>query len=157
MNDRQPPRSDGDEREVLLALLRYQRESFVRKVDGLTDEQARRVLVPSGTTLLWLTKHLVFAEQIWVCRRFAGQDVELDGEVGPDDTVADAIVAYRALWPVVDAIVAASAMDAVIPDPAGGPTPVSLRWILGHLIEEVARHAGHADILRELIDGETGR
>jgi len=138
-----------------MALLRYQRDSFVAKVDGLTDEQARRVLVPSGTTLLWLTKHLAYAEQIWICQRFAGQDVELDGEVGVDDTIGDAVAAYQTVWPVVDAIVAASPMDTEMPDPNGGPVPISLRWIIGHLLEEVARHAGHADIIRELIDGQT--
>jgi hypothetical protein len=84
--DRKPPRSAGDEREALLSLLRYQRTSFVRKVEGRTDEQARSTLVPSGTTLLWLTKHLAFAEQLWVLHRFAGQEVALDNEVRAGDT-----------------------------------------------------------------------
>jgi hypothetical protein len=142
---------------VVLSLLRYQRESFVRKVDGLSDEEARRALVPSGTTLLWLTKHLACAEQIWILQRFAGQDVVLDNEVHTDDTLAAAVTAYRAVWPTVDAVAGAHDMADEIPDPNGGPVPVTLRWILVHLVEEVARHAGHADILRELLDGETGR
>ncbi len=62
----------GHERTTLSALLRYQRESFVRKVTGLDDDASRRALVGSGTTLLWLTKHLTRAEVIWVLRRFAG-------------------------------------------------------------------------------------
>ena len=157
MADRKPPRSTGDERAVLRTLLQYQRESFVRKAEGVTEADARRVLVGSGTTLLWLTKHLTVAEQLWLRRRFAGQDVELDAEVRPDDTLAGAIASYRAVWPVTDAIVAGNELDAEVADPDGGPVPVNLRWIAWHLLEEVARHAGHADILRELIDGDTGR
>jgi hypothetical protein len=155
--DQKPPRSNGDERTVLLALLRYQRESFVRKVEGITDDDARRALVGSGTTLLWLTKHVAEAEQLWLVRRFAGRDVALDGEVRPDDTIAAAIESYRAVWPVADAILLGNDLDAEVVDPAGGPVAVNLRWIGGHLLEEVARHAGHADILRELLDGDTGR
>jgi len=157
MGDRKPPRSAAGEREVLLALLQYQRESFVRKVEGTTETDARRVLVGSGTTLLWLTKHLAVAENLWFRRRFAGEDVELDPDVGPDDTLAEAIDTYRMVWPAVDAIVASRELEAEIADPDGGPIPVSLRWIVCHMLEEVARHAGHADILRELIDGDTGR
>lgn len=157
MADVKPPRSSGDEREVLLALLQYQRESFLRKVEGLSDADARRVLVGSGTTMLWLTKHLAAAEQLWLRRRFRGEDVELAADVQPHDSLARAIAGYRAVWRLSDAIIAGSDLDAEISDPDGGPIPVNLRWIVAHLLEEVARHAGHADILRELIDGDTGR
>ena len=68
MSDQKPPRMARDERTTLSMLLRYQRESFVRKVTGLDDGAARRALVGSGTTLLWLTKHLSRAEVIWVLR-----------------------------------------------------------------------------------------
>ena len=73
------------------------------------------------------------------------------------DTLAAAIATYRAEWPVIDAIVAAHDLDDAMDDPNGGDIPLTLRWIVVHLIEELARHAGHADILRELLDGDTGR
>ena len=75
----------------------------------------------------------------------------------PSGSLAEAIATYEAEWPLVDAIVAAHDLDEAMPDPAGSDIPVTLRWIVVHLIEELARHAGHADILREMIDGDTGR
>ncbi len=155
MPDQKPPRLAAGERETLLALLRYQRESLVRKVSDLTDTQARQRLVDSDTTLLWLVKHLTMAETAWVLRRFAGQDTPIpDHTVTPDDTVATAVRDYRAIWTAADAILSTADLDAVCADPAN---PVNLRWVLAHLLEETARHAGHADILREQTDGRTGR
>jgi Protein of unknown function (DUF664) len=157
--DRKPPRHVGDgERVTLLALLQYQRESLVRKVEGVDDDAAREVFVASGTTLLWLTKHLATAETLWIVHRFAGGDATVvpGDTVMPDDTIGAAIAAYRATWPVVDAIVAGASLDDVCAQ-VGDETPVDLRWVLMHLLEETARHAGHADILRELVDGSTGR
>ena len=115
-------------------------------------------MVPSGTTLLWLVKHLAGAEIIWVLRRFAGEDEPIpDPSPRPGDTVEAAVALYRETWARVDAVVfAAASLDDLCRSP-GPEGPVNLRWVLGHLLEETARHAGHADILRELIDGETGR
>jgi uncharacterized damage-inducible protein DinB len=165
--DRKPPRLRGDERETLLALLQYQRESLVRKVSGLSandERSARQPLVASGTTLLWLVRHVAHAEALWVVHRFAGDDLDmaaaLDVDVNDvDDTLAAAVEAYRATWARVDAIVAAAPS---LDEPCRGlvdddTEPVNLRWVLMHLLEETARHAGHADILRELVDGQTGR
>jgi hypothetical protein len=76
--------------------------------------------------------------------------------VHPDDTVTAAVDGYRATWIRVDAVVAAASLDAECRN-VGDEGPVNLRWVLMHLLEETARHAGHADILRELIDGVTGR
>lgn len=158
MPDLKPPRLVGDERETLAALLQFQRNSLVRKVDGVDDEAARRLLVGSGTTLLWLMKHMARAESLWVLGRFAGLDVALpEDAVHPDDTLPAAVETYRATSMEVDAVVAgAPSLDELCRD-AGDGAPVNLRWVLGHLLEETARHAGHADILRELIDGQTGR
>lgn len=153
MADRKPPRMAAGERETLTGLLQFQRESLVRKVTGLDDEAAGRRLVGSDTTLLWLVNHLAWAEEGWFVRRFAGQDSPL---TDAHDTVAEALEAYRATWDRVDAIVAAADLDDLSRRNEDAP-PVNLRWILAHLLEETARHAGHADILRELIDGETGR
>ena len=112
----------------------------------------------SDTTLLWLTRHLARAESLWVIRRFAGQQIDLPPEsVDTGDTVESAIATYKEIWIRADAVIAvAPSLDEVYRD-VGDQTPVNLRWVLMHLLEETARHAGHADILRELIDGETGR
>lgn len=155
MPDQKPPQLAADERETLLALLRFQRESLVRKVAGLDETQVRQRMVDSGTTLLWLVKHLTRAETTWVLRRFAGRDTPLpDDTVTPDDTVATAVAAYRNVWTATDAIMSTADLTARCAAPE---TPVNLRWVLAHLLEETARHAGHADILRERIDGHTGR
>jgi hypothetical protein len=156
--DHKPPRLEGDERDTLHALLQYQRESLVRKVTGVSEEQARVVLVGSGTTLLWLTKHLARAETLWILVRFAGRSVTVpDDGVRDDDTVASAVDAYRRTWQATDAEVAAApSLDAQC-RAVGDGAPANLRWVLMHLLEETARHAGHADVLRELIDGQTGR
>jgi hypothetical protein len=155
--DQRPPRLVGDERETLHALLQYQRESVARKLAGVGEADARRPMVPTGTTLLWLVKHLARAETQWILRRFAGLDVELPDEtVLPDDTVASAVGTYQRTWSRVDAVVVTAGLDTVCAD-VGADPPVNLRWVLAHLLEETARHAGHADIVRELIDGATGR
>lgn len=158
MADQKPPRLEGDERETLRALLGYQRESMVRKVSGVSDEAAARSPIASGTTLLWLIKHMSRAETLWIRRRYVGEDVALpDDAVHPGDTVAAAIDAYRAAWAAADAVVdRAASLDQPCRD-VGDESTVNLRWVLMHLLEETARHAGHADILREMIDGETGR
>ena len=138
----------------MLALLQFQRESLVRKVTGVDEEAARRSPVGSGTSLLWLVQHLAHAEEVWVLHRFAGED--LPATAGAP-TLGAAVDAYRRSWARVDAVIDASpTLDAPCRR-IGDDPPVNLRWVLMHLLEETARHAGHADILRELIDGTTGR
>jgi uncharacterized damage-inducible protein DinB len=157
MVDQKPPRSFGDEREVLMTLLQYQRESLARKVLGVDDAAARQSPVNSGTSLVWLIRHLAHAEQLWILHRFAGRQQPPALPAASRDTVDAALAAYRRTWADVDAVIAATpTLDkiSVVAD-ANGHAP--LRWILAHLLEETARHAGHADILRELIDGATGR
>jgi len=158
MVDHKPPRLAGGEPETLRALLCYQRESLVRKVAGVDDAAARWSPVGTGTSLLWLVKHMARAEVTWILYRFAGQDVAVPGdEPEPADTLAAATAAYRQVWQRADAVAFAGAsLDELCRRPEAEP-PVSLRWVLMHLLEETARHAGHADIIRELIDGRTGR
>jgi len=152
VTDRKPDRATADERTTLLLMLRYQRESVVRKVEGVSDADARRSFVPSGTSLLWLVNHLAHAEALWIEQRFAGSRTPLPE---PSDTLADAVDSYRRTWAVVDERVqAAPDLDAVA---VAFDEPVNLRWILVHLVQETARHAGHADIVAELLDGRTGR
>ncbi|MFN8017870.1 MAG: DUF664 domain-containing protein [Acidimicrobiales bacterium] len=153
MTDRKPPRTVGDERSTLLELLQFQRESMVRKVEGLDDGAVARSPVASGTTLLWLLLHLAAAESLWVEHRIAGGAVVVPEG---DGTVAGAVDAYRQAWARVDPILSSAPLD----DPCAttdGESSVTVRWVLAHLLEETARHAGHADILRELLDGATGR
>jgi Protein of unknown function (DUF664) len=151
--DNKPPRLACGEADTLHALLQYQRDSLVRKVSGLDDSAAAASPVDSGTSLLWLITHLARAEITWVLVRLAGQDVVI-----PEDpkTLDEAVAFYQSTWARVDAIAfGAASLDQLCRsdiDP-----PVSLRWVLMHLLEETARHAGHADILRELIDGQVGR
>jgi len=154
--DQKPPRLASGEAETLRALLQYQRESLVRKVAGLDETSARWSPVGSGTSLLWLIRHMTSAEATWVLHRFAGQDPPSDGDA-PDGTLQAAVDGYRQGWQRVDAVAFATAsLDELCRRPDASP-PVSVRWVLMHLLEETARHAGHADILRELIDGSTGR
>jgi len=155
MADLKPPRLASGEAQTLHALLQYQRESLLRKVDGVDEDRARWSPVGSGTSLLWLVTHMAAAEVTWVLDRFAGQDPV--AAEPPGGTLRAAAEAYRQGWQRVDAAAFAGAgLDELCRRPDPGP-PVSLRWVLMHLLEETARHAGHADILRELIDGSTGR
>jgi len=157
MADQKPPRLARGEAETLHALLQYQRESLVRKVAGADENRALWSPVGSGTSLLWLIRHMADAEVTWVLHRFAGQDPLPQGSEPPRGTLQAAVDAYRQVWQRVDAVAFAGAgLGELCRRPDPGP-PVSLRWVLMHLLEETARHAGHADILRELIDGSTGR
>ena len=158
MVDVKSPKLVGDERDTVTTLLQYQRDSFVRKMSGLSEDEVRQVRVRSGTTLLWLTKHMAQAEALWVLHRFAGQDGDIpDDAVRPTDTMNSAIATYQATWHLVDQVVADTASLDEMCRNMGDDAPVNLRWVLMHLLEETARHAGHADVFRELIDGQTGR
>lgn len=156
--DLKPPRLAGSgERRTIRALTQYHRDSVVRKLDGLTQDEARREFVPSGTSLLWIVKHLTNAELLWVCQRFVGRPVGLPGDaLEPDDSIETVVQAYRAAWDTVDQVADSASLEDHCRD-VGAETMVDLRWVLTHLLEETARHAGHADILRELLDGTTGR
>jgi hypothetical protein len=155
--DHKPPRLADGEAETLRALLQYQRDSLVRKVAGLDDAAGAQSPVGSGTSLLWLIRHMARAEITWVLYRFAGQDVAIpDNTPQPGDRLAAAVDFYRSTWALADAVAFAAPLDELCRRTDADP-PVSLRWVLMHLLEETARHAGHADILRELIDGQVGR
>lgn len=157
------PVGTGPERVVLEALLDDNRKSIVACVDGLSEEDARRSLVPSLTTPLGLLKHVACAERSWFQRRLAElPESEWDGYAYGDDpswslaagdTVASAIDEFHRAASRSREIATAYDLDQTIEHEVMGT--LSLRWIYLHMIEEVARHAGHADILREQIDGQT--
>jgi uncharacterized damage-inducible protein DinB len=159
MADQKPPRLVSDEITTVRRLLQFQRESLVRKVAGVSEEDARRSPVPSGTSLLWLMKHMSRAERIWVMGRFSAMEESVpDDAIRPGDSLAAAVDDYRQTWREVDEIVLrASGLDEQARLTESDSPGVNLRWILMHMLEETARHAGHADILRELLDGSTGR
>jgi len=147
------------ERQVLLDFLDYLRESVILKAQGLPEEQARSPRVPSGTSLMGLVKHLTRVEITWFPYTFAGEDVWVPHDaLGPDDRVDHLVADYRAAVARSNEIVAAcDDLDTPAARTVVAPEPPTLRWILVHMVEETARHAGHADILREQIDGSTGR
>ncbi|WP_262380428.1 DUF664 domain-containing protein [Nonomuraea sp. PA05] len=157
----------GDERRLLLEMLSYQRETLRLKCSGLHTDVARRAVEPSTLSLLGLVRHLADVERRWFRCVLAGQqapplfsseadpDGDFDGAV-PDPEVIEA--AWRA-WvgevAFAEEFVAGAAHLGVEGHDAWRGT-VSLRWVLMHLIEEYARHNGHADLLRERIDGTIG-
>jgi len=159
MPDRRTPFVNTDERATLVAFLDYLREAVVAKASGISEEDARRALVPSGTSVLGLVKHLTMVEVSWFQWSFAGDDVHVPADrIKESDTVASAIAAYRGAAARNNEIVArADDLSARCARKPPTTDPMSLRWILVHMVEETARHAGHADILREQIDGEVGR
>jgi hypothetical protein len=156
----------GDEKNMLSAFLDRYRETMVWKLDGLSKEQASARLVPSPTTLLGIVKHLAYVERWWFQMNFAGDPVSFPWpEDEPDEdidfrvTTTDTIEGIRALYEQECArsreIVAAASLDDLAKDQKRGDR--TMRWIMVHMIEETARHAGHADILRELTDGAIGQ
>jgi ketopantoate reductase len=148
----------GTEREQLAAFLHDNRLEVVGLLDGLTEEQARRRLVPSQTTLLGIVKHAVFVEKAWFHVSLVGRT---RAEVGipeaaedswlldEEDTIESVVAAYRQAWAEADEIAAAHALDDLAVHNRRGP--LTLRWIWIHLVEELARHSGHGDILREQV------
>jgi uncharacterized damage-inducible protein DinB len=159
--DRRPPILNADEKTTLLAFLDYLRESVLAKAAGVPEPAVRTAGVPSGTSLLQLLKHLTAVELNWFVWAYSGdgrERWELDGAVSADDTAPDVADAYReAITRANEIALACTDLDRPGARALRGTQPPSMRWVLVHLIEETARHAGHADILREQIDGSTGR
>ncbi len=155
------PRTDSGELDTALAFLDFNRESVLKKTDGLGEEQLRRVLVPTGTNLLGLVKHLAAAERYWFGLYLTGVVPPAGSTLGmrvPRARTAEAVISdYRAAIAESNtAIIAAGDPQALLARRVGGQR-LTLRWLLAHMTSETARHAGHADILREQIDGVTGR
>jgi uncharacterized damage-inducible protein DinB len=158
----------GDERATLLAYLGGQRLTLEVKCGGLgPDELARRSVPPSTMSLLGLVRHLAEVERQWFRQRLAGQAVPLrfqtaaepdgdfDGAVATAEAVTQAWEAWRAECAFTDRFVETRDLGEVFDLPQAGR--ISLRETLVHLIEEYARHNGHADLLRERIDGRIGQ
>lgn len=149
------PRGTADERELFLRWLRFLRGAVIRKVDGLSEDQARWTPPGALISLLGIINHLTRVEWRWIDGGMLGQETtRSDAEFTPRPglTVQAAVAAYRKRSAATDATVTAMALD----QPCRSEPGVDLRWVLVHLINETARHAGHADATRELLDGTTG-
>jgi uncharacterized damage-inducible protein DinB len=152
----------GDERPMLEAWLEFHRATLLWKCSGLSDQQLKlRSAPPSSLSLLGLVRHMTEVERSWFRRRIGGEDAPplYYTEAGPDDDfdtlddtdVATVFAAYQRELDLCRAVLAAHSLDEVVRE---GTT--SVRWIVTHMIEEYARHNGHADLLREAIDGAKG-
>lgn len=153
----------GAEKKSLHVSLDRHRDVVLWKLDGLDDEQLRRPMTPSGTNLLGLVKHLAAVEYGWFCLTFGRAtetlpfdeiDENADLRVQPHETTADILAFYARARAAADAVIDDLEVDDI--GTAWFGDTVSMRWVLIHMIEETARHAGHMDIVRELIDGATG-
>ncbi|MGQ4488502.1 DinB family protein [Streptomyces sp. SAS_281] len=165
--ERPMPPLDADERTGLESWLDFYRATVARKVEDLTDEQARSASVPpSSLTPTGLVQHLAEVERNWFRRVLTGEDVPPvhGGPVRPEGhdggfelaggaTLAGALAAWREEVAVARAVCAERSLEDSAPFMGG---EVKLRWIYHHMIGEYARHSGHADLLRERIDGSTG-
>jgi uncharacterized damage-inducible protein DinB len=152
------PTGSDDEKELLLQWLGYLRGAVRRNLDGLDDAQAR--WTPDGRLipLIGIVHHLTRVEWRWIDGAFGGAEVSRSEEEfrpGPELTLDDALAAYRDRAAATDATI--RSLDLTLrcgPDSWG--EGMDLRWVVLHLINETARHAGHADATRELLDGSTG-
>ena len=172
---RTEPPHDADEGATVAGFLDYQRATFAWKCASLSDDQLRAPLAPTSMTLAGLLKHLARVEDFWFTEVVGHQALPepwttVDWDSDPDwewhSAAADTGDELRALWrqrversrAVVSSELARGGAEALgTTHPAwGGQDRVSLRWVLVHMVEEYARHNGHADLLRESIDGATG-
>ncbi|TDQ01335.1 DinB family protein [Labedaea rhizosphaerae] len=153
----------GGEKESLHASLERHRQAVLWKVEGLDDEQLRKAMTPTGTNLLGLVKHLAAVEYGWFCETFGREteplpfdddDENADLRIEPGETTADVLAFYERARAAADSVIAE--VDVETTGTAWFGEQVSLRWVLIHMIEETARHAGHMDVVRELIDGTAG-
>jgi uncharacterized damage-inducible protein DinB len=165
----QPPTS-GPELPALTGYLDAQREAILRKAEGLTREQLAQRLAPSSLTLAGLLNHLALVEDTWFRVRFAGfaDDplwAEHDWDADPDYEFRTAVdldpeqlrQRYRdACARSREVVAAAESLEQLSVGTSRAGSHWDLRWVLLHMIEETARHAGHADLLREAVDGTTG-
>ena len=163
------PPTHGEERELLVAFLQYHRDTLRRKAGGLDAAQLAATLPPSDMTLGGMVKHLALVEGSWLRERFAGDephepwrsvdwdaDPDWDWHSAADDSPEEIWALYDAMVADADAVIAAHGLDDLSAVPSRSGEPFSLRWILLHLVEEYARHNGHADLIRQSVDGQTG-
>ncbi len=156
------PPYEAPEQTMLNAFLDFHRATLLWKLEGLSDEQLLRPVAPSGWCLLGLVKHLAYVERGWFREVFAGEDLphigseddpDADWRIEPGETTEQILELYRSEVRLARWIAEAGRLDE---EAAREGRSQTLRWIIVHMIEETARHNGHADIVRELLDGSTG-
>lgn len=154
---------EAGEKEMLWVALDRHRDAVVWKLEGVSDDDLRRPMVPSGTSLLGLVKHLAVVEYGWFSQTFGRDteplpvdeaDPELDLRIEAHETTGDVLAFYERARAASDRVVDELDLDDTGTVPSG--RAVSLRWVLVHMVEETCRHAGHIDILREMVDGAVG-
>jgi uncharacterized damage-inducible protein DinB len=153
------PRNDASERDTALGFLAFNRHCLLKKTEGLTEEQLRRPMVASGTSLLGLVRHCIDGEEYWFQHVIGGgpdRAWTFDMDVSRETSAAEVIEAYRRAAAMSDEILAGKDLDDRTVVPVDDVLK-TVRWVVAHKTSELARHAGHADILREQIDGTTGR
>ena len=168
---RTEPPDSGTECDLLTAYLDFQRETVLLKTEGLTAEQLARTIPSSSLTLAGLLNHLALVEDSWFPMRFAGHPEDdvwagIDWDADPDHEFRTAVDLSPDELRARYADACARSREVVAAAPSLDELSVGtsrrtgnrwdLRWVLLHLIEETARHAGHADLIREAIDGTTG-
>ena len=158
----------ADELTTLQGMLDMQRSILLWKLDGVSEEDARRPLVASATSLLGVVKHMAWVEQWWFVEFIGGgspdypwsdDDPDADFRIEDAETIAGISELYAESVSLANGVIAqAESLDVTGSLTSGAPErrDRSLRWVLVHMIEETARHAGHLDIIRELIDEKTG-
>lgn len=154
----------GAEKDVLAGYMDHYRHTMLKIIDGVSDDDLRRPLTPTGLTLLGLVKHLALVERWWFGEHVAGdpqffpwdpRDPNADFRVEPHETTQEIIDLYEQACERSRQIVASASLDDEIKK-ADAKHRYNVRWVLMNMIVETARHCGHADILRESIDGATG-
>ena len=160
---RTDPPHHGSERDILEGFLEYQRSTVFMKVRGLSDADAAKRLVPSPTTVTGLVRHLTDVERYWfrevllgeadVPFRYSEEDPDGEFRVTVTDSLDGELAAYSSALDEARVSASLFQLDDRARDLRG---EVTLRWVLVHMIEETARHLGHLDLLREMLDGATG-
>lgn len=144
--------------DQLEEFLDQHRQAMYDSVEGLTEEEARRRLVASLTTLLGLVKHVTFVERVWFDEAVTGRSraeigipttVDESFTLAPEDTIESIRASYAEACDASRAAAAALDIDGVVTGNRRGPLP--LRWVYLHMLREIAQHCGHADILREQV------
>ena len=157
-------RTETDEKRVLVTFREQGQNAMLALCEGLSDEQLRQRLVPSLTTILGMVKHLAYVERWWFQDVFEGLDCEYpsseddwdaDFRIEPDESTHEILERYRSECATSARIIEAHDLDDISVNHTQRP-PCTLRWTILHVVEDTARHAGHADILREQLDGKTG-
>ena len=161
-DDRTEPAADADERTLLVGWLEFHRATLARKCAGLSEDLLRRCPVaPSTLSLIGLVRHMTEIERLYIRHGFAGEPISpllyvTDEEPDGDFDLRDDVRGSMRSW--LEHVEASRAHVAAAPDldARGARSPETLRWVLAKLVQEYARHNGHADLIREALDGATG-